>query len=521
MDEPSPFPSTTAPSPAPLAVPARDSVQAGRFFGVRHEQGAAGLAAFLAASEGESAWRWFGADGAATLLRAGPDALREALDRDIARLDQAISAQLDAVLHHPRLRRLEGSWRGLAWLVRGVPGGGRVKLRVLNATWAELCRDLERAAEFDQSNLFRKVYEDEFGSPGGEPFGLLVVDHEVRHRPGSGSPTDDVTALGLLAGVAAAAFAPVVLGASPALLQVDSFSDLAAVADLGFPFRGADHARWRSLANQEDMRFVAVALPRLLARAPWGDDAARADGFRYGEYAPDAECRVWMGAGFAFAAAAARAFAQYGWPADVRGCETDHLGGGLVTDLTAEPFGTDMHATWVRQPLDVVLTDQQERALVDAGLMPLLTLPYGSEAVFAAARSLQSARQYQGPSAEAANANARLSAQLNSMLCTSRFAHHVKLLGRRIVGSFRTAEEIEQQLQEWLTGYVNANLAGGPEARARFPLVDAQITVHERPGQPGVFACTMLLQPHFQLDNVSATFRLVTDIKAPGTRTAA
>ena len=343
----------------------------------------------------------------------------------------------------------------------------------------------------------------------------------MRHRPGPGSPTDDVTALGALAGVAAAAFAPVVLGASPALLQVDSFSDLAAVTDLGSPFRGPDHARWRGLAGQEDMRFVAVALPRLLARAPWGDDAGRPDGFRYSEYAPDSECRVWMGAGFAFAAAAARAFAQYGWPADVRGCETDRLGGGLVVDLATEPFGTDMHGAWVRQPLDVVLTDRQERALVEAGLMPVSALPFGHEAVFGAVRSLQSAQQHQGPNAEAANANARLSAQLNSMLCTSRFAHYVKLLGRGMVGSFRTAEEIERQLQEWLTGYVNANLAGGPDSRARYPLVNGRVAVHERPGRPGVFGCTMLLQPHFQLDNVSATFRLVTDITAPGLRPAA
>lgn len=511
-------------SSAPEADPApalRDRVLQGRFFGARHGEVAAELAALVAGPLEDTAWRWFGVGRAAALLQDGPEAFRLALDRDIALLDQALSAQLDAVLHHPQLRRLEGSWRGLVWLLRGVAPGARVKLRVLNVAWPELCRDLERAAEFDQSNLFRKVYEDEFGSPGGEPYGLLVVDHEVRHRPGPGALTDDVAALGALAGVAAAAFAPVVLQASPALLQVDAFTDLAAVADLGSPFGGPEHARWRSLAAQEDMRFVAVALPRLLARVPWNDDPARVDGFRYAEHAPDAECRVWMGAGYAFAAAAARAFAQYGWPADVRGCEVDRLGGGLVTDLAAEPFGTDMHGTWVRQSLDVALTDRQERALVDAGLMPVSALPYGRDAVFGAVRSLQSAQRYQGPNAEAANANARLSAQVNSMLCTSRFAHYVKLLGRGMVGSFRTAEEMEQQLQDWLTGYVNASLAGGAEARARYPLVNGRVTVRERPGRPGVFGCTMLLQPHFQLDDVSATFRLVTDIVAPGARPAA
>lgn len=513
-----------APPAAPrasAAPPLRGRVLEGRFFGDRHRDDAERLAALVAGPPEEAAARWFGAEAAVVLLRAGSEALREALDRDIASLDGLIGAQLDAVLHHPRLRRLEGTWRGLAWLVRGVPPGARVKLRALNAAWPELCRDLERAAEFDQSNLFRQIYENEFGTPGGEPYGLLVVDHEVRHRTAPGAPTDDVAGLGALAGVAAAAFAPVVVQASPALLHVDAFTDLAAVTDPAAPLRGPEHARWRGLAGQEDMRFVAVALPRLLARPPWGDDPARADGFRYREYAPDAGCRVWMGAGYAFAAAAARAFAHYGWPADVRGCEADRPGGGLVTDLAAEPFETDPHGSWVRQPLDVVLTDRQERTLVDAGLMPVSALPYGHEAVFGAVRSLQSPRRYQGPNAEAANANARLSAQVNSMLCTARFAHCIKLLGRQMVGSFRTAEEIEQRLQEWLTGYVNGTLAGGAEAHARHPLVNGRVTVRERPGRPGVFGCTMLLQPHFQLDDVSATFRLVTDIVAPGSRPAA
>ena len=191
-------------------------------------------------------------------------------------------------------------------------------------------------------------------------------------------------------------------------------------------------------------------------------------------------------------------------------------GGGLVTGLAAEPFETDGQEAWVRQLLDVALTDRQERALVDAGLMPICALPYGEDAVFGAVRSLQVAARHHGPNAEAANANARLSAQVNSMLCASRFAHCVKLMGRQMVGSFRTAEEIERHLQEWLTGYVNASLAGGAEARARFPLVNARVAVRERPGRPGVFGCTMLLQPHFQLDDVSATFRLVTEVTAPG-----
>jgi type VI secretion system ImpC/EvpB family protein len=498
-------------TPAPL----RDIVLAGAFFGHRYQDGAQSTAAFPFLRPGEALAAWFGPVAAARLA-VDPEACRTALDRDIAALDNLLGEQLDAILHHARLRRFEGSWRGLAWLVGGIDPSGRVKVKVLQLSWAELCRDLERAIEFDQSQLFHKVYEEEFGSPGGEPYGLLVVDHEVLHRPSPGAPADDVAALNQLAAVAAAAFAPTVLAASPALLQVEEFADLAMTIDLGEPFRTPEFTRWRSLSAREDMRFIAVTLPRLLARPPWEDDPARADGFRYAEYAPDRGCRVWMTAGYAFAAVVARAFADHAWPANVRGSETDFVGGGLVTDLPIEPFRTDPDHVWVRLPLDLVLTDRMESALVEAGLMPLSALPYGEEAVFSAVKSLQVQRRFVGPTAAAADANARLSTQINSMLCVSRFAHYVKIIGRDMVGSFKTADEIERKLQAWLTKYVNSSLSAGPESRSRYPLVAAQATVHERPGRPGIFACTVHLQPHFQLDDVTASFRLVTEIAAPG-----
>jgi type VI secretion system ImpC/EvpB family protein len=345
------------------------------------------------------------------------------------------------------------------------------------------------------------------------------VDHEVRHRPGPGAPTDDVTALANLSGVAAAAFVPTVLAASPTLLQVDAFTDLATVADIAAPFKATEHARWRGLSSREDMRFLSVALPRLLARSPWQDDPARADRFRYTEYAPDAESRVWTTAGYAFASIVTRAFANHAWPADVRGTETDRVGGGLVTNLPVEPFRTDPDHVWVRPSLDVVLTDRQERALVEVGLMPISALAFGEEAVFGAVRSLQAPAQFSGPNAAAANANARLSAQINSMLCVSRFAHYLKMLGRKMVGSFRTSDEIERDLQKWLAGYVNSSLIGGADSRSRYPLVSARVTVKELPGKPGVFGAVILLQPHFQLDDVSATFRLMTEIAQPGAAT--
>jgi type VI secretion system protein ImpD/type VI secretion system protein ImpC len=264
------------------APPVRDAMLSGRFVGSRDTSLADAIAGFLSGNAGDAIDRWFGTERGA-LLRIDEQALRDAVDRDIAAIDAMLSEQLDAILHHARLRKLEGTWRGVAWLADNTDLSNRLKLKLLNVGWAEICRDLERAIEFDQSLLFRKVYEEEFGTPGGEPYGLLVVDHEVRHRSSAEFRTDDVTALGLLSGIAAAAFSPVVIGASPTLFEVDTFADLATTIDVAAPLRNAEHARWRSLASRADMRFVGVALPRLLARPPWQDDGTRTDRFRYAE----------------------------------------------------------------------------------------------------------------------------------------------------------------------------------------------------------------------------------------------
>ncbi len=450
------------------------------------------LSDFLLSDGGDAVDRWFGTE-AGLRLRVDPHSLRGALDRDIAAIDTMLSEQLDAILHETRMRRLEGTWRGIAWLVDGTDQSARLKIKLFNAGWPEICRDLERAIEFDQSHLFRKVYEEEFGTPGGEPYGLMVVDHEVRHRPSPTSRTDDVSALVALSGVAAASFCPFILGASPTLLEVDNFADLASVIDIAGPLRNPDHARWRTLSTRSDMRFIGIALPRLLARPPWEDDGTRADGFRYAEYAPTGEERVWMSASYAFASVVARAFANYAWPADVRGVETDRIGGGLVDGVPLEPFRTDPDYVWSRASVEIVWNDHQERALLDAGLMPLSAVPASDELVFGAVRSLLVPQRYQGATAAAADANARLSAQINSILCASRFAHHLKMKGRQMVGSFKTADEIERLLQEWLTQYVNANVSSTGDSRARFPLVGGRVRVQELTGKPGHFGCVVAI----------------------------
>jgi type VI secretion system ImpC/EvpB family protein len=483
----------------------------GRFVGRNDIVLADSFAGFLNGDASEAVRLWFGSDLGQRLLIES-ESLRGALDRDVAALDAILSEQLDAILHDARFRKLEGSWRGLAWLVDGIEQGTKLKVKALNASWTEICRDLERAVEFDQSQLFKKIYEDEFGTPGGEPYGLMVIDHEVRHRPSATARTDDVNALALLSGVAAASFCPTILAAAPALLDAESFADLNNVNDISRPLRDTEHARWRTLSTRSDMRFIGIALPRLLARQPWEADGTRADNFAYAEYAPTAEERVWMNPAFAFALVVARAFAQYAWPADVRGAETDRVGGGLVDGAPIEPFRTDSGHSWIRMPVEIVWNDRQERELLDAGLMPLSAIPYSEELVFGAVRSVLTPQRSAGPTATIADANARLSSQINSILCASRFAHHLKMKGRQMVGSFKTADEIQRGLQQWLTTFINGNMNANGETRARFPLVNGKVTVSELAAKPGVFGCVLQLQPHYQLDDVSATFQLVTDL---------
>lgn len=497
------------------ATPLRDAVLAGRFMGRSAEPGVAERLAGMVAGNDPAALmlEWFGEARLARIARdAMPTvAMRGALDRDIAAIDAAISAQLDAVLHHPRLRRLEGSWRGLAWLVDRLPAANaRIRVKLLTARWSELCRDLERAIEFDQSQLFKKIYEEEFGTAGGEPYGMIAADYELRHAPSPSHPTDDVGMLTSLAGVAAAAFTPIVLAASPELVGLDSFAEAAPAFDLADALQGPGHARWRGAAAQEDMRFLCVALPRVLARAPWADDGARADRFRYRGHAAGPGQRVWSTPVYGLAAVAIRAFDRFGWPGEVRGAEPqEDAVGGVLDGLPWERFASDPpHGPPPRAPLELALTDEQERQISDARLIPLSALEAQAEASFGALPSLHRAPRM---STAIADANQRLSTQINTLLCVSRFAHCIKLMGRDMVGSNREPEDVEAELQRWLGRFISGLGSGGAEVTAKYPLLEAKVEVRERRGKPGVYGCTVHLRPHHQLDEVGAAFRLVTE----------
>jgi len=433
------------------------------------------------------------------------------LDRTIAGIDRLLSEQVNAILHHPRFQRLEATWRGLHYLVGVAEPMERVKVRALSITWNEVCRDLERAVEFDQSGLFELIYNAEFGSPGGEPYGLLVADYAVQHVRSAEHPTDDVAAVRALAQVAAAAFAPILLNASPVLLGIDSFRDLHAGLDLEGTFLQPDYARWRGLREEQDTRFVALTLPRVLMRRPLRHDGTRAAGFRFSETAAEVghDGYLWGSASYAFAAVVMRAFAASGWFADIRGTIPDTLDGGLVVNLTVDDFATDRPGLATKMSTEVAIAERQEKDLSDHGLIPLMRSTLTDFSVFYGNQSLHRPPRYDRP---AATANARLSAMLQYVLCVSRFAHFVKVLARERIGAFATPADCEAYLHRWLNGYCLDNDEAAAEVRARYPLREARVNVREHPGRPGSYACTVHLKPQFQLDQIVSEFRLVTEL---------
>jgi type VI secretion system ImpC/EvpB family protein len=448
---------------------------------------------------------------------AEPDCRRciaNKLSQDIAQIDNLLDRQVNAILHHPRLQKLEASWRGLHYLVHQVPADGQgIVIKLLNLPWAELVRDLDRAMEFDQSQLFRKVYEDQFGMAGGEPFGLLIGDYEIHLRPGPNHPTDDLAALGSIAAVAAAAFAPFVAAAHASLLDLTSFSGLERSLDLGRTFKQVEFLKWNSLRQGEDSRFVGLTLPRILMRLPYQDESGRVDGFRFHEDvgAPDRGGYLWGNAAYAFGAVVVRAFATSGWLAGIRGVRRGEDTGGVVSGLPVHSFGTDRVGLVPKTSSEVMITDMQDKELGDHGFLALCACPDTQLSAFYGCQSIQKPKVFDE---QTATANARLSAAIHYMLCVSRFAHYLKVMARDKVGSFQAPADLEDYLRKWLTGYVNSNENAAWEVKARYPLRESRVQVREVPGRPGKYACEIHLRPHFQLDQMVSTVRLRTTLSA-------
>jgi type VI secretion system protein ImpD len=472
-------------------------------------EGEPSLSVFLdETSTGRALFQWFGADAIARWRGDGRN-IKAALDRDIAVIDSLVTEQLNVIIHSERFQALEAAWRGVDYLVHAADGTSNVKLRILAASWADVVRDLERAPDFDQSDLFDKIYSQEFGIAGGEPFGLIVGDYYITHRRTPQHPTDDIAAMQSLSAVAAAAFAPFVTGCDASLLGLESFREFTSEINLDTIFQQAEYARWRSLRTIEDCRFVGLCLPKVLFRQPWRDTPHWHAGFRFREdrELPADRGYLWGNAAFAFAAIAIRAFGQAGWFAELRGARRGALTAGLVNDLPVDHFTTDRPDVAFRQTVEVAIPDRHERLLGDYGLIALSAAEYTPYSVFYGNPSILQPQRY---ATLVPTINARLSSMLQYILCIGRFAHAIKVIGRDRVGSFSTAAECQRLIEKWLTEYVTANPDASIELRSRYPLREGRVIVTEAPGRPGIFRMEMYLRPHLQLDDISTGIRLTT-----------
>ncbi|WP_284337068.1 type VI secretion system contractile sheath large subunit [Comamonas sp. NoAH] len=435
------------------------------------------------------------------------DNLSATLDARVAELDQLISDQLSAVMHAPEFQKMESTWRGLDYLCKESNTGAMLKIRVMHATKRDLVRDFKSAIEFDQSAMFKKVYEEEFGTFGGAPFGTLIGDYEITRQP------EDMYFLEQMSHVAAACHAPFISSASPELLGLESFADLGRPRDMAKVLDTVEYTKWKSFRESEDSRYVGLTLPRYLGRLPYDPKQGTVvDSFNFVEDVDgtDHSKYLWCNAAWAFATRLTAAFDDFGWCAAIRGVE----GGGLVEDLPTHTFKTDQGEVALKCPTEIAITDRREKELSDLGFIPLVHCKNTDYAAFFGAQSVQKPKKY---NTDSANANAVLSAQLQYIFSVSRVAHYLKAMMRDKIGSFASAQNVESFLNRWVSQYVLLDDNATQEQKAQLPLREASIQVMEVPGKPGVYRSVAFLRPHFQLDELSISLRLVADLpKAAG-----
>jgi type VI secretion system protein ImpC len=419
----------------------------------------------------------------------------------VAQIDHLISLQLNEVLHNQQFQKLESTWRGLKYLLDQSETGTHLKIRVLNVSKKDLLRDLQRAPEFDQSAMFKKVYEEEYGIFGGEPFGALVGDYEFSKHP------EDLELLEKVSQVAASAHAPFLSAASSELLNMDSFTNLDQPRDIGKIFDSTEYAKWRGFRESEDSKYVCLTCPRVLMRLPYGRDTAPVEGFNFeeGVDGTDHSKYLWGNAAFALASKMTQAFATYGWCVAIRGVE----GGGLVDGLPSHTFRTDEGDVALKCPTEIAITDRREKELADQGLVSLVHCKGTDKAAFFSIQSCNKPKLYDSDSA---TANARISAQLPYMMATCRFAHYLKSMMRDKIGGFMSRDDCWRFLNRWISQYVTQDDKANQATKAKYPLREARVDVEEVKGKPGVYRAVAYLRPHFQLDELNISLRLVAEL---------
>ena len=425
-------------------------------------------------------------------------------------IDATISKQLAAIMQHEKFQTLEGSWRGLHHLIMNTNCNNMLKIKVINAPKKEVYKDLSKAVEFDQSQIFKKIYENEFGSPGGEPYGALIGDYEFTNHP------EDIETLELMSNVAAGAFAPFISAAGAGMFGFDDYTELSKPRDLEKIFDSLEFSKWRSFRESDDSRFVTLAMPRVLARLPYGESTKSIEEFKY-EEGPHADADsaysaevghkdyCWMNASYVLGTRLTEAFSEHGWCTAIRGAE----GGGKVENLPMHMFMSDDGDPDMKCPTEVGITDRREAELSKLGFMPLSHYKNTDYAVFFGSQTTQKPKKYDRPEA---TANAAISARLPYIMATSRFAHYLKVMGRDKIGSFMEVDDVEKWLNRWILNYVNANDGAGQDMRAKYPLADAKVEVKEVPGRPGSYHAVAWLRPWLQMEELTTSMRLVASI---------
>jgi type VI secretion system protein ImpC len=422
----------------------------------------------------------------------------------IAAIDEKLTAQLNLILHNPDFQKLEGAWRGLHYMVNNTESDEHLKIRVMNISKLELGKTLKRfkGAAWDQSPLFKKVYEEEYGQFGGEPFGAIVGDYHFDQSP------PDVELLGEMAKIAASAHAPFITGAGPSLMQMESWQELANPRDLTKIFSTPEYAGWRSLRESDDSKYLGMCMPRFLARTPYGAKTNPVEEFDFEEDTAGADHSkyAWANAAYAMATNINRSYKQYGWGSRIRGIES----GGAVENLPLHTFPTDDGGVDQKCPTEIAISDRREAELSKAGLLSLIHRKNSDFAAFIGAQSLNKPTEYDDPDA---TANANLAARLPYLFACNRFAHYLKCIVRDKIGSFKEKDEMQRWLNKWILNYVDGDPVNSSEdTKARRPLAAAEVVVEEIEGNPGYYSSKFFLRPHYQLEGLTVSLRLVSKL---------
>ena len=428
----------------------------------------------------------------------------ETINAMVAEIDRKMSEQINQILHNEDFQKLEGAWRGLHYLVNNSETDDQLKIRVMNISKKELHKTLKRykGAAWDQSPIFKKMYEEEYGTLGGEPFGCLVGDYYFDHSP------VDVEILGEMSKISAAAHAPFIAASSPTLFQMETWQELSNPRDLTKIFSVPEYAGWRSLRESDDARYLGLCMPRFLARTPYGAKTNPVEEFNFEEDSASSDSKkyTWANAAYAMAVNINRSFKQYGWCSRIRGIES----GGAVEGLPTHTFPTDDGGVDIKCPTEIAISDRREAELAKNGFMPLVYKKNSDFAAFIGAQSLQKPAEYDDPDA---TSNAALAARLPYLFATCRFAHYLKCIVRDKVGSFRECEDMSKWLNSWIIKYVDGDPAhSSEETKARKPLAGAEVVVEPIEGNPGYYQSKFFLRPHYQLEGLTVSLRLVSKL---------